>query len=95
MHLKFKKVVTHNNWSRADHVECPYYTEIDNILKGDASITPLCIVWSLQLSHTLAPQAATAATSQVIASLPTRHECGPFTGECALKSNRRCWQGGQ
>lgn len=44
-------------------MECPYYTELDNILKANASITPLCFLCSLQLKCTLALQADTAGAS--------------------------------
>lgn len=87
MHLQYKKVDTHNNRSGASHVECPYYSELNNILKGDASIMPLSILWSLQLKHIAALQAATGSASLATTSCPTWPEYDPSTSEFVRTAN--------
>ncbi|XP_054839890.1 myb/SANT-like DNA-binding domain-containing protein 7 [Eublepharis macularius] len=40
MRLEYKKVITHNGRSGNAPITCPYFRELDSILRGDASVRP-------------------------------------------------------
>lgn len=55
--------------------------ELDNILKGDASITMLCIVYSLQLQYKPDPYTEAAGPSAVHLMEATSQGGDPVNGE--------------
>ncbi|XP_061486648.1 myb/SANT-like DNA-binding domain-containing protein 7 [Rhineura floridana] len=61
MRAEYRRVVAHNSKSGNSRTTCPYYEQLHNILRGDASMTPLQVARSLHV-HTAndAPQAASS-----------------------------------
>ncbi|XP_054851821.1 uncharacterized protein LOC129342295 [Eublepharis macularius] len=49
MRLEYKRVIAHNSTSGNGPVTCPYFRELDSILRGDASVKPRRIARSLNL----------------------------------------------
>ncbi|XP_054840248.1 uncharacterized protein LOC129337863 [Eublepharis macularius] len=49
MRLEYKKVVAHNNRSGNAPITCPYYRELESILRGDASVHPKRLARSMVL----------------------------------------------
>ncbi|XP_054828688.1 uncharacterized protein LOC129325148 [Eublepharis macularius] len=49
MRLEYEKVVAHNNRSGNAPITCPYYRELESILRGDASVNPKRIARSMVL----------------------------------------------
>ncbi|XP_054834026.1 myb/SANT-like DNA-binding domain-containing protein 7 [Eublepharis macularius] len=47
MRLEYKKVVAHNGISGNAPITCPYYRELNSILRGDASVKPRRVARSL------------------------------------------------
>lgn len=84
MCLQYKKVLVHNNFSGAWCIECPYYTEFDNILKGDTSIMLLHIMQSHQLQCTPGPQVVRPSAAHTT----TGHEPGGLPEHRCMAANR-------
>lgn len=51
MQMEYEKVIQHNAISGNEPAACPYFQEMDQILKGDATIQPPRAAHSLPLGH--------------------------------------------